>query len=129
LNSRPEEDLTNVPMNRLTRWKRLQKITQDIWKFWSIEYLHQLQERTKRFKDKIDVQIGDLVVVIEDNLPPMKWLLGRVVTLHPGKDGLVRVATIKTSKGEIKRPTAKLCLLPVEREAFQDPGECCKLAN
>ncbi len=37
--------------------------------------------------------------------------LARVIDVHPGHDGLVRVATIKTSNGVYKRPINKLALL------------------
>jgi hypothetical protein len=37
--------------------------------------------------------------------------MANVVDTHPGKDGLVRVATVKTATGIYKRPTAKLALL------------------
>ena len=40
-----------------------------------------------------------------------KWPLAKVIEVHPGTDGLVRVATVKTASGIYKRPTAKLALL------------------
>ena len=52
----------------------------------------------------------------EDNLVPSKWPLARVLQVHPGKDGLVRVATVKTSTGIYKRSTCKLALLLPQEE-------------
>lgn len=54
------------------------------------------------------------MVVKQENLPPTKWVLGRVVGLHKGTDGITRVATIRTTQGTMKRPLVKLCVLPVE---------------
>ena len=42
---------------------------------------------------------------------PTQWPLGRVVQTFSGKDGLVRVASVKTQKGVYKRPVHKLALL------------------
>lgn len=58
------------------------------------------------------MEINDLVLIKDDNAPPTQWLKGRVIEVHPGADNLVRVATLKTVKGTVKRPIAKLCLLP-----------------
>lgn len=111
LNALPEPDVTDVPVNRLTRWQHLQLIHQHFWKRWSDDYLVSLQKRTRWQTPKRNVQIGDLVCIKDENLPPMKWLLGRVVELHPGKDKFVRVVTVKTAGGLLKRPVAKLTLI------------------
>jgi len=47
------------------------------------------------------VAVGDLVVIKEDNMPPLQWPLGRVVTVHIGQDGAIRVVNIRTSVDEI----------------------------
>ncbi|KAB0799710.1 hypothetical protein PPYR_07590 [Photinus pyralis] len=49
---------------------------------------------------------------VEDNAPSRHWKLGRVTKVHPGPDNVVRAATIKTSHGEVKRPSVRLCVLP-----------------
>lgn len=119
MNSKPEEDVSDIDVNRLDRWRRLQKITQQFFKSWSQDYLHCLQQRTKRFKEKFDVKVGDLVLMVEDNMKPMKWPLGRIVAVHPGIDQITRVVTVKNQNGVYKRPVNKICLLPVESQDFQ----------
>ncbi|UYV62590.1 hypothetical protein LAZ67_2001238 [Cordylochernes scorpioides] len=51
--------------------------------------------------------------VREEHVPPAKWMMGRVAEIHPGRDGLVRVGSIRTKAGILKRPLVKLALLPV----------------
>lgn len=52
------------------------------------------------------------VVLKEENLPPLKWSLGRIVKLHPGLDGVnARVVSVRTSTGILIRPVAKVCIL------------------
>ena len=43
----PEADYSNVPMNKLSCWQFMQRCTQQLWKKWSRDYLHQLQQRHK----------------------------------------------------------------------------------
>lgn len=54
------------------------------------------------------------MVIKDDNLPPAKWPLGRIVKLHPGKDGVTRVVTIKTAVSDsVVRPIARIAMLPL----------------
>nr|XP_049697167.1 uncharacterized protein LOC126054700 [Helicoverpa armigera] len=96
-----------------TRWHLTQKIVQDIWKRWHAEYLTQLSARSKWRHSQPDIQLNDIVTINDANLPPGKWAVGRVVQLHPGADGHIRVVTLKTKNGLIKRPIIKLSILPV----------------
>ena len=43
--------------------------------------------------------MGDIVILNEDGIVPMKWPLARVAKVHPGSDGFIHVATVKTAKG------------------------------
>ena len=58
-----------------------------------------------------NVSVDDVVVVREDGMVPTLWPLARVARVYPGKDGLVRVVDVKTSKGVYKRPVTKLVVL------------------
>lgn len=55
-----------------------------------------------------------MVLLKDDNQPPNKWNMGRVVKTYTGKDGHVRVADIKTSNGIFQRPITKICRLPID---------------
>ena len=63
---------------------------------WSIDYLQSLQPHKKLFQENPDWKIGDLVLIRSEIRPPSKWPLGQVVHIHVGKDGLFRVATVRT---------------------------------
>lgn len=39
------------------------------------------------------------VLLIEDNFPSLKWLIGRVEAVHLGTDGVVSVVTREKCKG------------------------------
>ena len=105
----PEPDLTHIKLNRLSKWQLTQQMFQHFWRRWSAEYLSSLQQRFKWSSKRSNLAIGDLVIIKDENLPPMKWDLGRVIAVHPGADSCVRVVTVKTARGELKRPVVKLC--------------------
>ena len=58
--------------------------------------------------------IGTLVVLKNDNLPSLQWQLGRITQLHPGRDGFVRVVSVRYKGGEIKRAISKVYALPID---------------
>lgn len=88
-------------------------MVQNFWRRWSQEYLTKFLHRYKWYSVKNEPNIGDIVVVKEDGLPPSKWLLARIVERHPGMDKITRVVTLRTQNSLIKRPTTKLCILPI----------------
>ena len=82
------------------------------WKRWTKEYLPSLQKRMKWSEFRRNVDVGDLVLVVEDSTLRCSWPLGRVLEIYPNKDdGLVRVAQVKTKSGTFLRPITKLCVL------------------
>lgn len=82
--------------------------------------MNQLQARTKRWKPAVPVEPGKLVVVKDENVPPIRWKMGRIVAVHPGEDDVVRVVTVKTATGEFKRPVEKICILPIPIDDKED---------
>ena len=58
-----------------------------------------------------------MVIIKEDNIPPMKWPLGRVIKTYPGNDGFIRDVDVKTSTRVFNRPIRRLAVLPVEDSA------------
>ncbi|XP_072403244.1 uncharacterized protein [Diabrotica undecimpunctata] len=87
LTSFPEKDVIHIPENRLNLWQHLSKLQQVFWKKWSIDYLNRLQNRPKWFLPHKNLEPSDLVLLIEDNTPPLHWVLARVIEVFPGKDG------------------------------------------
>ena len=110
----PDSNQLDVPENRLDRFQLLQRIRNQFWKRWSSEYLLHLQQREKWRDPTENFCAGRLVLVKDDRYPPSKWPLGRIIEVHPGPDGLVRVATVKTATTVLRRHIARLCPLHIE---------------
>lgn len=113
----PSADLTNTPISNLTRWQHLQKLLNNFWNRWHTEYLTRLQQRPKWHKQQPDFELGDIVLVKVDGLPPGKWCLGRIVNKHPGSDGHTRVYGVKSGTNIVKRCVSKLCALPINNKS------------
>lgn len=111
----PEPDVRDVKVNRLNRFERLNQVVQHFWDRWHRECLSNLNTRSKwQCQVNPNIKIDDLVVLREENLPPLKWALGRVVSVFPGSDNIVRVVSVKTEKGIVKRAASKVCVLPLD---------------
>ncbi|KAL0829582.1 hypothetical protein ABMA28_003093 [Loxostege sticticalis] len=108
------EDHDNDPLRK--RYQRLEGIRQHFWHRWSKEYLAELQQRTKWRSNTTLLKVGDLVLLAEDNAPPLNWRMGRVVRLFPGPDGVSRVADVKTVRGCVRRALTRLCPLPTAED-------------
>ncbi|UYV83440.1 K02A2.6-like [Cordylochernes scorpioides] len=108
---RHDAESDHSTLNLRSRWGLIQPQRDYFWNRWSCEYLHQLQERRKWRTSHPDVNIGDLVMLKEQN-KPLQWKLARIVQIFPGEDDHVRVVLLRTPKGLLKRPITKICPLP-----------------
>lgn len=110
----PEPDLLGEKVSLQRRLQLINQISQSFWKSWSKDYLTQLQVRSKWRVPEDNLSVNNVVLIKEDNLPPFKWKLARVISVLKGKDSRVRSVTLKTATGELKRPVHKLVKLPVD---------------
>ncbi|KAK0151643.1 hypothetical protein N1851_007053 [Merluccius polli] len=115
----PREDVYGAK-----RWRRVQHLAEQFWSRWKQEYLHSILARQKWHSPKRNLQVGDVVMDIDELSPRGEWKLARVIETVKGKDGLVRRAKISVGdmrlnkKGEhlgklslLERPVQKLVLL------------------
>lgn len=110
----PSPGLQNVKISHLSRWQHTQKLVNDFWHRWQEEYLSRLQQRPKWLKKQQEFEVGQIVLIKNECMPPGKWALGRIVDKHPGADGICRVYSVKSGDTITKRPITKLCYLPID---------------
>ncbi|GFY50687.1 DUF5641 domain-containing protein [Trichonephila inaurata madagascariensis] len=92
-------DLDQVDGSSLVkRTKYLQKLLKDLRQRFRNEYLALLVHRGTRRNDALEA--GDVVLIGHDNVRRIEWPLGVVLEVYPGKDGVPRVARVRTSHGE-----------------------------
>lgn len=104
------------------RWRQVQYLVNLFWSRWRKQYLVLLQERQKWCVPKRSHKVGDLVLVMDSQLPRNQWPLGRIIDVLSDKYGNVRVAKVKVAKCKdssltnfgttvLERPIVKLILL------------------
>ncbi|XP_045509320.1 uncharacterized protein LOC123704888 [Colias croceus] len=104
----PDDNYEKANVTNLKRWHLTQRMTQTFWRRWTEEYLTQLQQRYKWRCRIPEPNVGDLVLIKEDGLPPARWLYGVIVEKHPGHDGVTRVCSLKCKEGIPGSPVGTL---------------------
>ena len=82
----------------------VQKIVHLFWRRWLGEWLPSLSPRRKWGKERRDLQVSDLVLVLSTDVSCGKWPMGRTVQVFPGPDGHVRTADVKVKGLVLRRP-------------------------
>ena len=101
----------DVSMNQ--RFKLLEKLKSSFWSSWHRDCLVTLRIREKWLTAGPQFAVGDLVLLAEDNIPPLKWKMARIQNIFSGNDDVNRVAELKTANGNLIRPNIKLRRLPI----------------
>ena len=92
--------------------KELNRTLEHFWVVWNEQYIRNLPPLGNK-KAKMNLEIGSVVLIREEGKPRLRWPLGKIISFHYGKDGLIRAATMKTENGEIVRAVQKLHMLEV----------------
>ncbi|GFX92889.1 transposon Tf2-11 polyprotein [Trichonephila clavipes] len=66
-----------------SRWDIVQKMMLGFWRKWKMDYLSNLQNRTKWKSPNHNFKAGEIVIIKEDNIPPATWPLGFLSNKNP----------------------------------------------
>ena len=108
-------NFNNILITR-KNWIRCQQLANHFWARWTKEYLPTLTRRTKWLLPTSPIDVGSVVIIVDSALPRGCWPKGIVTNTFPGRDGIVRVAEVKTQFGLFRRPVAKLAKLDVQQK-------------
>lgn len=97
-----------------SNWRAAQRLADIYWSRWMREYLPELQNRREPHGRGPTIKRGDLVQIIDPNLPRNTWIRGKVTAEYPGPDNVVRTVDVATKGGTLRRPVKKLVVLPVQ---------------
>ncbi|KRX14238.1 hypothetical protein T07_4968 [Trichinella nelsoni] len=87
---------TDIVGSQTKGWRYRKKLITHFWKRW---------------RSDIEPNVGNIVLIAEDNVNKGRWMMGRVIELFYGRAGIVRSVRLKVANGEMIRPTKKLRLL------------------
>lgn len=110
----PDENLEETKSNWLSRWQLVRRLHQQFWSKWKNEYLMELQKRNKWTTKRPNLEIGELVLIKDENLSSSQWAMGRVQEVHPGEDKMTRVVSVKTANNVVRRGINKIAPLPIK---------------
>ena len=98
------------------KWKLVQHLLAEFWSRWSREYVPSLQHRQKWREVARDYAVGDVVIVLEDQLKSLsgKWPLALVTEVVPSADGKVRHMQLRFNGSEVMRPITKVVPLELD---------------
>ena len=96
------------------RWRAVQYLANEFWSRWRKEYLLNLQQRQKWNSVHPNLCVGDVVLLVDDDVKRNRWPMGRIVEVFPSEDGLVRSVSVRTAgtgSSTLSRPVTKVVLL------------------
>jgi hypothetical protein len=99
----------------MEQWKIQEEMKAMLWREFYPAYIQQLSARQKWKNIEKDIEVGELVLMSEPNLPSLQWPVGIVDSIVESKDGRVRIVRVQTASNKIlERHVSKLCRLPVD---------------
>ncbi len=120
----PPGEFQQADLYLVKRWRRVQYLVNQFWSRWRKEFLSTLQERKLWNNVRRNMQVGDIVLIKEDNIPRNLWRMACVNETYVDDDGLVRKVKLTVAdpslnqRGErvrvtsiLERPIQKLVLL------------------
>jgi len=101
----------------------------DFWKRWQKEYLLDLKRFHAPTRKGRLPQVGEKVIIHDENAKRLDWLTGVITRVAPGRDGIHRIAWVKTSNGDVRdRPIQRLYPLEIQYTG-EDVPEAVPAAN
>lgn len=118
----PEPELTITDADVPYKWRRTVAIKQEFWRKWSKEYLKTLQIKHKWTSETPNPQLNDLVLLVDRDIAPLKWRIGKICKLYPGRDNKIRVVDVETATGTYCRSITELCPIPRKKPLDSEPA-------
>ena len=118
--SAPEGNFQQTSYVAKDHWKLVQSLANMFAEKWKQEYLTPLTSRTKWQLERPNIQVGDVVLLVDEQQKRSAWPLARVVEAPESNDGKVRKVKLKVVREnetkEYLRPVTKVIPLLSEKE-------------
>jgi len=116
LRAPPSKNPPSGKLSLLKRWDLTQRLNTDLWKHWLAAYIASCSSRAKWLRPGRDLRVGQIVLVKDESLHSRSWPIALITELHPGDDGIARVATLSRHGKEFRRPVVRLVPLVTDSE-------------
>ena len=95
-------------------WRRAQSRVNAFWKMWRRDYITLLHNRPKWQRTRKDIEVGNLVLLVDEVTRRGEWKMGRVVSVD-GTANHVRKAEVRRADGRIVlKDRTKMVLLEID---------------
>ena len=97
------------------QWRQVQHLADMFWSKWKQEYLGTLQSRSRWQNDRLNLKVGDPVLLKDGQVSRNKWPMGLIDKTFHDRDGKVRKVEVKIIKNgaakTYERPVSETVLL------------------
>lgn len=114
--SSPQVVYQNSEILSRRHWRHSQLLADHFWRHFLKYYLPSLQARQKWRTDKRTLEIGNVVMIVNPQLPRALWPVGKVTVVFPGSDGKIRTASVDVKGRTYTRVVARRIQLPALSE-------------
>jgi hypothetical protein len=105
------ESVDTLAFDPRNRWRRIQELVRQTWKRLMLEYITSIGSCKKWLDREENLKEGDIVLVVDPDSPRRNWKDGRIVGVHPGDDGLVRVVDVNVGDYTYQRSISRFSRL------------------
>ncbi|KAF8785512.1 hypothetical protein HNY73_011036 [Argiope bruennichi] len=109
-NTEDIEELSSKCLNKRKQYRN--NLLKDLRQRFRKEYLGQLVQKHNE-KYSRSPQVGEIVLVGNDNKKRLFWVLAKIIELIPGRDGKIRTVKLKTQHGTALRPIQRIYPLEI----------------
>lgn len=105
-------DIEQSDLYAAKQWRRFQYLIDLFWSKWKREICLQYMSRAKWNHSRANLQLGDVVLVIDEKCHPSLWKLARVTEVRTFQDVLVCSVNVQhADRSTLQRPVQKLVRL------------------
>ncbi|GFT10479.1 DUF5641 domain-containing protein [Nephila pilipes] len=104
------EELNSRSLNKRIKYRS--KLLKDFRQRFRKEYLGQFVQKHNE-KQSRNPQIGEIVLIGDDNKKRLFWPLAKIIELIPERDGKIRTVKLKTQHGTVLRPIQRIYPLEI----------------
>ena len=98
------------------QWRIIEQFANNFWSRWLHEYLPTLIPRKKWCENVSPLEVGDLVLLLDENVARNHWGKGIITHTFIAPDGQVCRVESKTALGALERPTHQLVKFADEKD-------------
>ena len=108
----PKKVRGNLANEFNARWLRIEEAVDEFWQRMQGEFLEQARKREKWNTGEVEIEEGDLVMVLEDPHERLRWPVAEVLGVERDQEGRIQTVKIRFRGTETRRGVRQLAPIP-----------------